>query len=252
MYSLLKTLIAQLFMPLPIVIALVAIGMLIYRCGRRRLGGGVVLSAGILLLLLSWGPVAERLLMPFEYRYPAVMDWPAGEDIDTVVVLGGGWSPNLDVSLTGKLGDSSIARVMEGVRLWNQQPASILMVTGASRYGDDMPIAQGYADAALALGVPLSQLQIISTPTDTAQEAKAVREQLREGACVLLVTSASHMPRAMRYFEEAGLAPHAAPTHYLTGHDASRLGFWIPSAAQLRKSERAFYEAMGWVAGHWE
>lgn len=252
MYPAFKTLISQLFMPIPITLLLVVIGLLIYRFGRHRLGGGVVLSSLVFLLLLSWGPVAERLLAPFENRYSAITDWPTDAGIDTVVVLGGGWSPGLDASLTGQLGDSSVARLMEGVRLWHQRPESTLMVTGASRYGDAMPIAQGYARAAITLGVPPTQLQVIGTPTDTGQEAQAVREQLGEGAGVLLVTSASHMPRAMRYFEQAGLTPYAAPTHYLTGHGANRLGFWVPSAIQLRKSERAFYEALGWVAGYWE
>ncbi|MGO1396644.1 MAG: ElyC/SanA/YdcF family protein [Halomonas sp.] len=197
MYPVLKTLIAQLFMPLPITILLVVIGLIIYRLGHHKFGGGVVLSGFVFLLLLSWGPVAERLLAPFEHRYSAVIDWPRGEEIDTVVVLGGGWSPGLDVSLTGQLGDSSVARLMEGIRLWQQQPESTLLVTGASRHGDGMPIAQGYARAAITLGVPPTQLQVIGTPTDTAQEAQAVREQLGEGAGVLLVTSASHMPRAV-------------------------------------------------------
>ncbi|CAN0554223.1 unnamed protein product [Ectocarpus sp. 12 AP-2014] len=228
MYPVLKTLIAQLFMPLPITIMLIVIGLISYRFGRHKFGGGVVLSGVIFLLLMSWGPVAERLLAPFEHRYSAVVDWPRNEAIDTVVVLGGGWSPGLDVTLTGQLGESSVARLMEGIRLWNQQPESILIVTGASRHGVDMPVAQGYARAAITLGVPPRQLQVISTPTDTAEEAQAVRETLGEGARVLLVTSASHMPRAMRYFEQAGLAPHAAPTHYLTGHAVSSFEFWVP------------------------
>ncbi|NLY59529.1 MAG: DUF218 domain-containing protein, partial [Gammaproteobacteria bacterium] len=49
--------------------------------------------------------------------------------------------------------------------------------------------------------------------------AYAAAAVLGEGAQVLLVTSASHMPRAMRHFQNAGLRPIAAPTHYLAGRD---------------------------------
>ncbi|WP_237251727.1 ElyC/SanA/YdcF family protein [Thioalkalivibrio nitratireducens] len=80
-------------------------------------------------------------------------------------------------------------------------------------------MAQGYAQAAQALGVPAERLAVLDTPTDTAQEAYAVREFLGTEARFVLVTSASYMPRAVRHFERVGLAPIASPTHYLTGRD---------------------------------
>ena len=135
---------------------------------------------------------------------------------------------------------------MEGVSLWRQTTDLPLVVTGASRNPEEAPIAQGYADSAKALGVPATRLRVLDEPTDTGQEALAVRGIVGEGATVVLVTSASHMPRAVRHFQQAGLTPLAAPTHYLLETGKKRtLGYWVPSARHLRKTERAVYEALG-------
>jgi len=93
----------------------------------------------------------------------------------------------------------------------------------------------------------------MDTPTDTGQEAHAVREALGEGTSLLLVTSASHMPRAMAHFQAVGLAPIAAPTHYLAyREDPDTLGYWVPSSQNLYKIERALHETLGMIATRWE
>lgn len=246
MYALAKSLAAQLLMPLPISMGLVIVGLILLGRRYRRSGWSFAILGVGLLALASWGPVAERLLMPLETHYPARDTWPKDTSVDAVVVLGGGWRPEAPWSNTGRLYDSSAVRLMEGIRLWRQAPDTPLVVTGASRDPSEAPIARGYAEAAKELGVREAQLRILDQPTDTGQEARAVRDLLGEGARVTLVTSASHMPRAMRHFQQTGLDPIAAPTHYLLdrGRENS-LGYWVPSARHLRKTERAIYEALG-------
>ncbi|WP_237673388.1 ElyC/SanA/YdcF family protein [Vreelandella profundi] len=198
------------------------------------------------LFLASWAPVAERLLTPFETRYPALLHVPQRMPFVAVVVLGGGWQPDAPVSSVSKLSESSAIRLMEGIRLWRQVAELPLIVSGASRNAAIAPVAQGYAQAAQSLGVPEAQLQVLDWPTDTGQEAQAVSQLLGKGASIILVTSASHMPRAMRHFQAAGLSPIAAPTHYLTQFNSpNSVRYWVPSASHLHKTERAVYEALG-------
>ncbi len=62
----------------------------------------------------------------------------------------------------------------------------------------------------------------------------------------LLVTSANHMPRAIRFFHAVGLQPIAAPANQLA--ITSPLNGWeraIPSSIWLSHSERAVYETLG-------
>lgn len=253
MYDLLKILVAQLLMPLPVLLSLLLLGLLLVKAGRRRLGLAMSVAALMLLLLLSWAPVADRLISPLETQYEALHDLPVEADLAAIVVLGGGWHDDAPWPITAKLNESSAIRLMEGVRLWRQRPALPLVVTGASRDPEREPVARGYAEAARQLGVPSARLQVLDTPTDTGLEARAVRESLGEGAQVVLVTSASHMSRAIQHFRRAGLKPLAAPTHYLAERALTNsLGYWVPSATQLRKSERAIYERLGQLAVYLE
>jgi len=139
---------------------------------------------------------------------------------------------------------------MEGLRLLEALPEARLRVSGASRDAARLPVALGYGQAAQALGVDPARIVVLDTPTDTAQEAYAVREFLGTEARFVLVTSASHMRRAVRHFERVGLAPIPAPTHVLTGRDGPhRLRYWVPSSDALRKTERAVYEYLRLGAG---
>jgi uncharacterized SAM-binding protein YcdF (DUF218 family) len=144
--------------------------------------------------------------------------------------------------------------LVEGIRLLKLLPNARLLVSGASRDKAIAPVAWGYRDAALALGVAPDQIVVLDTPVDTGGEAKAVKSWVvAQGANslsssrLILVTSASHIPRAMRHFESAGLHPLAAPTHYLASRGTG-LGYWVPSAENLKKSERAWYELLGLLA----
>ncbi|MEX1198170.1 MAG: ElyC/SanA/YdcF family protein [Pseudohongiellaceae bacterium] len=253
MYDLIKTLAAQFIAPLPMVFALLALAALWYWRGWRRLSGCTVGLAAVLLWLMSWPPVVERLLLPLESAYPPLLtlDESRGElaPPDAVVVLGSGWRPQQPWSDTARLGEGSALRLMEGIRLWRQRPELTLAVTGASRRAGEQPVARGYASAAESLGVSRDRLLVLDTPTDTGLEARAVRDALGEGARIVLVTSASHMPRAVAHFRAAGLNPLAAPTHYLAGRvDPGQLSYWVPSSADLRKTERVLYEWMGRLA----
>ena len=105
------------------------------------------------------------------------------------------------------------------MRLARALPDVPLLLTGADRRGEIPPVAWGYAQAARELGIAPARLQVLDTPVDTAQEARAVRAALAGtgAACprLVLVTSAAHLPRAMLQFQAVGLDPrpraHPAP-----------------------------------------
>lgn len=252
-YVLLKALAAQLLMPLPLCLLLFCAGLLLRRCWLR-LGNALAVAGVMTLALLSWAPVADWLLSPIEARYPALHDWPDVAPGAAIVVLGGGYQPHQPWVVTGQLSEASANRVLEGLRLWHLSASQpLLVVTGASRYAGVEPMARAYGRVARDMSVPDSHLHVLDTPTDTGEEARAVARLLGEGATLLLVTSASHMPRAMAHFQQAGLNPIAAPTHYLAlRDDVDTLSYWVPSARHLQKSERALYEWLGMLAVSWE
>ncbi|MBX4373171.1 YdcF family protein, partial [Mycobacterium tuberculosis] len=83
---------------------------------------------------------------------------------------------------------------------------------------------------------------VLDRPKDTEEEALAVKRAIGD-APFLLVTSASHLPRAMIFFRHAGLDPLPAPANQLAV--TSPLNPWeraIPSPVWLMHSDRVGYE----------
>ncbi|NIC04395.1 ElyC/SanA/YdcF family protein [Billgrantia bachuensis] len=253
MFSNLKELIAFYVMPLPLFFCLLVLAALLFLSGRRRVGCGLGTLATVMLLLAACSPLADRLLEPLESRYPPLQ--LSGDEpwVETIVVLGGGWQPGRGGSSLSRLNESSLYRLTEGLKLRQDFPQARLVVSGGSRLEGMPPVASAYAQAASELGVATEGLVVVDWPTDTASEARAVRDLLDQGSRLLLVTSASHMPRAMAHFRAVGLDPVAAPTHRLVNPGVSwNLAYWLPTSQALSKTERALHEYMGLVALTWE
>jgi len=106
------------------------------------------------------------------------------------------------------------------------------------------------AKAAESLGVDQQKILLESQSRDTGSEAKFVRAVVGSEPFIL-VTSASHMPRAMALFKKQGMDPIADPTDYLTGVSwgvsASDL---VPTGNGLVAARRAVYEYLG-LAWEW-
>jgi uncharacterized SAM-binding protein YcdF (DUF218 family) len=179
---------------------------------------------------------------PLEQAYQPVLEVGVLKDVAALVVLGAGLEPEADWPAGTRLNDGSVHRLMESLRLLQGLPEARLGVSGGTRRAGEVPVAQGYAAAAQELGVPAERIGVLDTPTDTAQEAYAVRDFLGTEPQFVLVTSVSHMQRA-------GLAPIPSPTHFRTGRGRPDwLSYWIPSSGHLAKTERAVYEYLGLLA----
>lgn len=103
---------------------------------------------------------------------------------------------------------------------------------------------------ALELGIPAADLATTGRVRNTAEEARAVAAQLPAGSRVVLVTSAFHLPRAVRLFQRQGLQVIPFPVDFQArgawaGHPLADPLQWIPSADGLERSSRALREALG-------
>lgn len=247
MYGLIKVLTVALLMPLPLFAGLILLGLGLFWWRKLRVGLWFSFLGLMGLLLASWAPVADRLIDNIESQTLSTRVLPK---VDYIMVLGAGWKDLGDLSATQKLSDSSARRLMEGLRLAHEQPQAVLVVSGASRLANELPIALGYQQAAQELGIAAERIRVLDTPVDTGQEAKALVHLLatenNPNAVVALVTAASHMPRALAHFQNQGIQVLPVATQYMAYDTrADHLSYWIPSAHHLRKTERAWYE---WLA----
>ncbi len=241
----LKKAIGSLLLPLPLATLLMAIGLWRLRRAPTGPAGWRWLIAGLSLLWLASLPLASGLAVRWLEHGQRPFD-PALPAPDAIVVLGSGYRPYEGRPLTSVLDSVAVVRLAEAVRLARRWPQVPLHCTG---WGADMPGSSAEAACALAveLGVAPTRIVIHPEPRDTAEEAAAVAAALPPGATVLIVTHASHMPRAMRWFAAQGLKTASAATGFL---DSGRLNPWpLPSATALATTSLVVHEMLGgWVS----
>ena len=248
----LKKYIGGLMLPLPFLLLLIGFGLALVWFSRWQKTGKTCISIGwLVLLLLSLQPVADGLLKPIEDKYAT---WRGTTPVKYIVVLGGGYTWNDEWAPSSNLINNSLPRLNEGIRLWQANPGSKLIFTGAAARTNPVSTAEAGARVAQSLGVPRSEIITLDKPKDTEEEAEAVKQAIGN-APFLLVTSASHLPRAMIFFQHAGLHPLPAPANQLA--ITSPLNTWerlIPSPVWLMHSDRVGYETLGriwqWLKGY--
>lgn len=243
--------VSRLFFPVPVICELLLTGVLLLWFTRRKKAGIILITIGTaLLLLLSIAPVSGALLGTLEQRYPPLnlsslpaelTKSPSGTFI---VVLGSGYSPDPRVDLNSHLSQDALARLDKGIEICRQLESCKLILSGGPPAA-----AQAMKDVAISLGIPPQEIILEEKSRNTEQEAQFIKPMVGS-APFILVTSASHMPRAMGLFQKLGMHPIAAPTDYLAkrGGPFSPDEFY-PGAGGLSEAERAVYEYLGMAWG---
>jgi uncharacterized SAM-binding protein YcdF (DUF218 family) len=246
MMHLIKQLVGELARPLVIAVLIGAVAVISRLRGWRRSAAWMSALAVVIAYLGALVPVGSALLGPLERQYtPLRTDLPLPV-VTNIVVLGSGYDPRGGIPVTAALDEAGLVRIVEGIRLMRRLGATKLVVSGGAPPGHGRP-AIGYAELARELGVSDSSLVILDSPRDTAAEARAVVELLGQSPFVL-VTSAFHMPRAMRLMQRVGAHPIPAPTGQLADTTAIRWGDLLPNSGGLRRTELALHEYVGLAA----
>ncbi len=158
---------------------------------------------------------------------------------------------NDDWAPSSNLISNSLPRLNEGIRLWLANRCAKLIFTGAAAKTNPVSTAEAGARVAESTGVPRSNIITLDEPKDTEEEAAAVKAAIGD-APFLLVTSASHLPRAMIFFQHVGLHPLPAPANQLAVTSPLNLNGY-PLPVWLLHSDRVGYETLGrvwqWLKG---
>jgi len=173
--------------------------------------------------MISYAPVANFLLLPLENTYPKLEKIPKG--IEYILLLGG----------------DRDKRAWEALRLY-QNTSGVKIITSGYSFYDKVSDAQKTAELLLNSGVEDKDIVMQHTVKKTTDEAKAMKKRLEDTPFVL-VTSAYHMPRAMKIFEHQGLHPIAAPTDFSNPNETGITSIW--KAKYLKQVEHAWHEYLG-------
>lgn len=202
-----------------------------------------------LLYAFSTPPVSANLAAILEQAYPP-FEQSRGAAFDAIVVLTGDLSPKAGMRPVTELNFSTLQRTICGVDAYLMAVAPKLLLSGGATSGLDFVDAREMALFAKRLSVPDHAMVLEESSRNTYESAKEVRRILGARASVLLVTSAMHLPRAMRLFETQGLRAAAYPCGYQTALKAGTWpglepGYFIPSTLALARSTAAINEFVG-------
>lgn len=174
--------------------------------------------AWLLLTAFSCTPIAAVLLADLENRVPRVQMNTLPE-ADAILCLGGGVEPSLSEP-TGFHLKVGADRLSTALMLASAKKAPLLILGGGGYPQERRTFSE--ADAIrdhLTAHVPLSiQLHSIGVCSDTHDEALKAAEVMKKRGLkrLLLVTSASHMPRAIAVFSKTEVQVTPVPCNYLS------------------------------------
>jgi uncharacterized SAM-binding protein YcdF (DUF218 family) len=227
------------FYPLGLSI-LLGLGGIALSLGGRRYASAITLSCALAILWLFSTPLVSRILLS---TLEETNSQQRISSADVAILLGGIIRGENDAG-EPDLNDS-VDRVVKAAQLYRDGSVKCILVTGGT---GTTPEAQLLARLLEKWGVPKDAILIENRSRNTFENAVFSRllwdaHQFRSG---LLVTSASHMPRALRVFRRAGFTVNPVATDfraqpYLMGGVLALL----PDAQALENSTVAIKEWIG-------
>lgn len=193
-------------------------------------------------------PLGALLLQPIERTYPAN---PTIEQLDGIIVLGGGEDNRASAYWGTPQLNEGADRFTAAMQLAHRFPEAKLLFTGGSgrlrdiggvKLSEAMIAKQFFLDQ----GIEPERLILEGRSRNTAENAHLSRTLAspQDGETWALITSAFHMPRAMRSFESAGWQGMMAwPVDYRTGSFAAGTGWDL--AGNLSVLSTAVMESLG-------
>lgn len=243
---------------LPLLLLPIGLALLLLLWAAIRGGRAPVIAALGMLWLFATPLTAEGLWRwlerPYQRQSAAAVLGRRSAPVAAVVVLGTGRHAAPGPARASEWIDAD--RFFGGLEAYQQLRSlgqrPLLIFTGGwwPTQPQMPPEGDVLRQRAIALGLPPADLLSTARVRNTAEEATAIAALLPRGSSVVLVTSAFHLPRAVRLFERQGLRVIPFPVDFQAsgawaGSPLADPLNWLPSADGLARSSRALREAIG-------
>lgn len=221
-------------------------------CPSRIWAVSILSLAALQLIVFSLSTTAYWLHRELESQAVTLARANTGPPYTAILALGGltrstespltaGWQPDLT---------EAADRITHAAHLWHEGLAPLVIVSGGVWPSSPQKPAEAVwmQQLLLQLGIPQQNIWLETTSTTTRENVRGVADLLQRndsGGRLALVTSASHMPRAYRNAERAGLTVDAFPTDWQARAIEDHPMPWLPNADALASSSRALKE---WIA----
>jgi len=199
-----------------------------------------------LVLVVCSSPLSTWLYSQHERTYQpvSVTDSPVA---DAIVMLGGGVGIPLPPRVESQLGGN---RTLHAFRLYKARKAPLIIISGGNKFPQTGVKSESHYTAEIleSWGVPGNAMILETNSRNTHENAVQVQRMLEARGIdrILLVTSAFHMPRAIKTFQHVGLDAIPSPSGYSVAA-YSRPAFldWWPRLGNFSKSQAVVKENLG-------
>jgi len=229
-------------------LGLLAFARILARRASRPLAGAA-LALWLLFTLAGNAWLGSFALERLQRAYATINPLVQGR-FDAVLVLGGGVEVGDDGSPTLT---ASGDRVVVAVRLYRAGRTPLLVTTGPHILLPGGTAASNAAATAaiwMQLGVPEGSIVLLEGPRTTTDEVLALKTAVAERGWqrVGLLTSAWHLPRAMRLCRRYGVEALPLPAEAVRTPPL-RLRFLVPQQDGFQSVQTACWEVLGALVG---
>ena len=222
---------------------------------RRQRGLGILCSGVFVLYSLAGNAWIGGVLIRSLERHTPPVDVAALADhgpdqFDAICVLGGGTDRAPDGRAEASVGGD---RVVMAAQLFIAGKTRSLVSSGSTIDGMETKrdLAEETAAIWRGLGVPGEAIVTLPGPRVTSEEITAYRHERDENhwAKIGLVTSAWHMPRALRQCRRAGLEVVPIPCDFRGNVPGWSLVWLVPQERGFQRVQLAMWEYLGMLSG---
>jgi uncharacterized SAM-binding protein YcdF (DUF218 family) len=249
MFFVASKILAFLVVPSNILISLIVVGTALLYTRFARTGRRLVVTGAVLIVLVGLSPLGSILLRVLEDRFPA-WDATRGAPIG-FIVLGGALDPDMSTARRTPVIDGSAERLTIVAELARRYPSARFIYSGGNgNLLGGAAEADHVAPLLESFGIAKDRIVIERNARNTAENAafsKALAAP-KSGDRWVVVTTGTHMPRAIGAFRAAGFDVEAYPVDWRTGGASETFGVYAVFAAGLGTFDAATREFVGLLA----
>ena len=191
----------------------------------------------VLVAVIAYTPLTLYMLKPLmvqEQIKPA----------DIILVLGGGINKGRYLNLV------SSHRLLKGAQLYFEGRANKILFSGGIPRKMNVPEAAVMAQEARRLKIPAGEILLEKKSKNTHEQAVEVKKMAdsQQWKSILLVTSSSHMKRALMAFENLGFKIYPAPADPYEKYTDDPMGRLCPFPVLTHEyAGIVYYKIRGWI-----
>lgn len=226
---------------------------------KYKAGKVMLISTCVVFYFLSIEPVAFLLARSLEEKVSINNTELETNNAVVIVILAGGVSKRGGNRSEHELSGTGWKRLLHGIKMFRQFKGSIpiLYSGGSGDPFDSVPVeAQLAKNFAVSIGIPLEMIWLESTSRNTYESGVEIKRFLDDKYQevvrhkIILVTSASHMLRAIKVMNKAGLNTIPSPSDFTAGSLKLDPLSFLPSSSHFSSSTFSIHEWIG-IGGYW-